>query len=137
MLVAGVAGVVGVMFLVNAVYFYRKDRRERVTWGLASGMVVEHRERHPPRGRGTSVFSPIVKFTSEKGAVVQFEDAEGQRPAKHKIGQTVPVLYERASPQSARIDTRTSWGVAAPFVLAGLIGLLVAALLVWWGLSSP
>jgi hypothetical protein len=132
MLAAGIAAVVGLVFLTTAAYFFLKVRRERATLGSASGMVVQFHEHLPPSG--SSVLWTIVKFTSEKGMVVQFEDREGRRPPRHKIGQSVQVLYDRATPHSAHIDPGSGWTVAAPFVLGGLIGLLISAALVCYGL---
>lgn len=131
LLVAGVAFLLAIVFLTNAVYFYRKDRRERAAWASAGGVVVELHER-APSAREATVFNPIVRYTTSKGAVVRFEDRVGHRPPRHAVGQAVRVLYDPADPQSARIDTGSAWGIAAPALAFGLGSLALAAALVWF-----
>jgi hypothetical protein len=129
-LVAAGAALLGIAFLVNAFFFVRRDRRLRLVSISVIGVVMEHVQHDTFEG---PVFHPVVKFTTDRGVVVRFEDGEGRKPPRDTVGQSVRVLYKPMDPHVARIDRGTSWGTLVTFVAAALLAWVVAAGMIWFG----
>ena len=79
---------------------------------------------------GGSTYNPVVRFTAADGRTVEFTSAVGYSRSPD-IGGAVPVRYRRGDPEQAEIDRATMWMIPAAFGLAGGLGLLMAAVIVY------
>ena len=68
---------------------------------------------------------PIVSFAPRADCTVRFQSAVGSRPPAYRIGDTVPVVFQPADPQDARIDN--FWGRWICALLCA-VGVLIIAL---------
>jgi hypothetical protein len=84
------------------------------------------------KGRSSSVYYPVVKFTPNNGEATTFESNSGSKPPAFRKGQQVEVLYDPQQPDSAMIN---SWlelwflpgmftGMGSLFVLIGGVPLV-------------
>jgi hypothetical protein len=113
-----------------AVIAYQGQTRQREQRVDAQGEVISLVRRRSRKVGEIGVFCPIVKFWTPSGQEIQFESQFGTLPASHKVGQTVPVLYEPANPQNAEISSAmTKWLVPLSFGLMGLIVLSIGSFL--------
>ena len=90
--------------------------------------VVEVVERSQ-RGSGVEIeetkLYPVVRFTTTRGQVVQFQAAQNSNPPHHRIGGSIRVLYDPNEPRKVKFDTwRNRWGEGFIFISTGL-GLVV------------
>lgn len=78
------------------------------------------------RSSDSTTFYPVVVFEDANGREVEFRSRSGSNPPAFSRGETVSVLYESTTPESARINTFFSlWGL--PIILCGL-GLVFGAI---------
>ncbi|MDB6090552.1 MAG: hypothetical protein JWN85_3336 [Gammaproteobacteria bacterium] len=75
-----------------------------------------------------ATYYPVVEFTVQDGATVQFRDSMGSNPPAYREGDVVRVLYFTASPQqSATIDRGLlNWIVPGALCLLGSLLAIVA-----------
>lgn len=133
----GVAGF-GVKALVDNQRFLAKAA---VADGVVVGVkdVVERRQ----TGSGTNVqvveetqLYPIVRFTTARGQVVQFQAAPNSNPPHHRVGGSIGLLYDPANPQQVTFDTwRNRWGAGLILISAGL-GLVAISAAIFMLLGS-
>ena len=69
--------------------------------GRTRGEVLDVVKRAP---RATN-FVPIIRFRTEAGQDVTFRGFVGSRPPAHRKGDIVPVLYDRAQPSRAMVES--------------------------------
>ena len=69
--------------------------------GRARGEVIDVVKRGP---RATNLV-PMIRFRTEDGREITFRGGVGSRPPAHRTGDTVPVLYDRAVPTRAAVDS--------------------------------
>ncbi len=110
----------------------------------ADGTVVEVVSRTSTSGgERRTFFYPVVEFRTVDGESIRFESSIGSNPAAYRVGDTVKVLYDPQTPQSALIDSWEVWmpsglaiGIGGFFALMGALVLLnaLAFLLKWGGL---
>src|SRR5215471_9176096 len=98
----------------------------------AQGTVVgaERDTRYDNSGHRVITYHPVVRFTTADGRPVEFTSAVGYSRSPD-IGGTVPVRYRPDDPEQGEIDRATMWMIPAAFGLAGGLGLLVAAVIVY------
>lgn len=124
--------VFGVMLVIQGFWHIAQDRRQRREWTATDGIVVSLAEREVGVGaRRRTVYCPIVEFTGDDGMRRQFDAGIGARPAWHRVGQTMRVLYPAGSPSSARLDPGSDWSNAVPAFLMGVALIVVGALFMW------
>ncbi|MBD2596190.1 DUF3592 domain-containing protein [Nostoc spongiaeforme FACHB-130] len=93
--------------------------------------VVKHKSRDS-KGRSSTIYYPVIKFTANSGKVVEFEAGSGSNPPAYSPGQQVEILYNPQEPESAAIH---SWfdlwflpimfiGMGSLFVVIGGIPLI-------------
>ncbi|MDW8215226.1 MAG: DUF3592 domain-containing protein [Roseiflexaceae bacterium] len=77
----------------------------------AQGAVVEVVPRTQTRNNGerSTLFYAVVEFRTANGEVIRFEDSTGSNPPAYRVGDTVEVLYDPQTPQSAMIDSWMIW----------------------------
>lgn len=94
-------------------------------------------------GERKTFFYPVVEFRTVDGESIRFQGSTGRNPAAYRAGDTVKVLYDPQTPQSALIDSWEVWipsgfliGIGGIFALMGALALLdaLAVLLKWGGL---
>lgn len=81
-----------------------------------------------------ATYYPVVEFTVQDGATVQFRDSMGSQPPAYREGDVVRVLYFPAYPRESAIIDRgmLNWIVPGALCLLGSL-LAVVALLVRLG----
>jgi hypothetical protein len=75
---------------------------------------------------GSSTYHAIVRYRTEKNALVEFKDSIGTNPPSHRMGDKVTVLYLADDPKGAIIDRGVFWNWAIPVLL------LAGAVLLSW-----
>lgn len=110
----------------------------------AEGRVVDVVSRtRTSGGERKTLFYPVVEFRTVDGESIRFEGSTGSNPAAYRAGDTVKVLYDPQTSQSALIDSWEVWmpsgiviGIGGFFALMGALALLdaLAVLLKWGGL---
>ena len=112
-------GISALGLLGGAVWAYIKQQRTMESRVAATGTVVELTMQVTQR---SSIFCPVVEFTTLTGAQIRFTSEFGSRPAGHKIGQSVNIRYDAADPQKAEIEsTMNRWLVPLILVFMGVI----------------
>jgi hypothetical protein len=112
---------VGVTLLIAAVWVHEETAGFVARSRHGTGTVTELSEGRSISRDGASraVYYPVVQFRTEAGAVIEFRSNFGSNPPSHRKGESVPVRYDPANPQEARIDTPSSiW--FATWILGGL-----------------
>lgn len=76
---------------------------------------------------GDTLYKAVFQFTTREGNVISFKSNVNARPATHKIGETVPVIYNPSNFDDVRIVG--FWGlyrttivllcIGAPFLIIG------------------
>ncbi len=125
---------IGSIFAVTGIIFIINTRSFIDTAVSAQGTVIDLKLRSSTdsKGRSSSVYYPVVKFTPSNGEPTTFESNSGSKPPAFKKGQQVEVLYHPQEPNSAMIN---SWlelwflpgmftGMGSLFVLIGGVPLV-------------
>ena len=119
-------GVSALGLIGGAVWAYFKQQQTLERRVATTGIVVELTTQVTQR---SSIFYPVVEFTTVTGEKIRFTSEFGSRPAEHKIGQSVNIRYEAADPQKAEIEsTMNRWLVPLILgfmsVIAGCMGVV-------------
>jgi hypothetical protein len=101
------------------------------------GTVVEMREQSDQES-GSKNYAPIFTFKDTTQGEHTIESSFYAYPPLHRVGDSVPVLYQPDSPDSARVDGFWyHWGVTT---LAGIFGVLLTTIgsivLHWTGIAA-
>ena len=89
--------------VVNVVEVIERSQR-------GSGVEAEERKRYP-----------VVRFTTTRGQVLQFQAAQNSNPPHHRIGGSIRVLYDPAEPRQVKFNTwQNRWGEDFIFISTGL-----------------
>ena len=51
-----------------------------------------------------AMYRPQVRFTTERGRVIEFVGRVGSRPARYNVGEKVEVIYNPQDPEKAYLD---------------------------------
>ncbi|BAY24591.1 hypothetical protein NIES2100_43860 [Calothrix sp. NIES-2100] len=124
--VGSIFAVTGIIFVINTHSFVS-------TAESIQGNVIDLKLRSSTdsKGRSSSAYYPVVKFTPSSGETIIFESNTGSSPPAFSKGQQVEVLYNPKQPNSAMIN---SWlelwflpgmfaGMGSIFVLIGGVAL--------------
>ena len=126
LLIGLLSGFAAVALLIGAVWTYFSQQRKLESRVATTGTVVELTTTVTASGR-SSIYCPIVEFTTIAGETIRFTSDFGTRPASYKIGQNVKVRYDIAEPQKAEIESAlTFWLVPAIMVFMGVIACCLA-----------
>lgn len=107
----------GMGLLIGGIITYTRQRRRFAGMTPVNGEVIDLRREVVNPGK-PGILCPVVRFTSAAGQEVEFQSAFGSRPAMHKVGQRVRVLYDPAEPHNAEIDSAVARGLSAAVMLA-------------------
>ena len=113
----------GLALIAMAIVSHVVRSRTRQQRATAVGMVVELIRQ--PRGG----LAPVVEFTAPAGAAVRFNSAFSVMPTTHRVGETIPVLFDPSRPEAAEADTWMSrWFLTVLLAAFGAALLLVGAI---------
>jgi hypothetical protein len=125
LILGGLFALIGVGLLAGALGSYTSTRRFVATAARATGTVAEVVRRDPPKAGDGPTYAAIVRFRTARGHEVSFTASPVSNPPAYAVGDSVPVLYDPARPQSASAEGFFSlWGVA---VILGSLGAVFAA----------
>jgi hypothetical protein len=113
---------VGAPLLGLGLFFFLRTRSFLSRAVSVSGVVSTFRE---SRGSEGPVYQPVVTYETTEGETHQFTDSLGTELPRFTVGESVPVAYDPANPERAKI--------AKPFhlwVVSGLLSSLGALFLV-------
>jgi hypothetical protein len=117
----------GISLLITAVWVFEETARFVARSRIATGTVMDLSLTRSISRQGTpnTIYYPVVQFRTEGGSVIEFRSNLGSNPPSHRKGENVPVRYDPADPQEARIDTPASiWFVT--WILGGLGGVFTS-----------
>jgi hypothetical protein len=120
----------GVVCLGAGLIPARRARELLKIGAQAQGTVVDVKESRGDYYAPGTTYAPVVRFTAVDGRTVEFTSAVGTSHSPD-IGSAVPVRYRPGDPEQAEIDRASMWMLPAAFGLAGGLGLLVAAAIVY------
>ena len=115
LLAAGICLIIGAVSYFHNAAFVRGASR-------VQGMVVRVEEQ---RGHdGGSKFLSIFEFRDAAGTSHTIRDSVSSRPASHAVGDSVSVLFDPATPDTARLDSFPSlWGLCLVMMGLGVVSL--------------
>lgn len=93
--------VIGAGLALVGLHLLRRARQFAAIAQTAVGQVIRLHEQRSLKG--TTVYCPVVKFRTATGEDVEFTSSVGSRPARHRAGQSVAVLYDPADPAGAQL----------------------------------
>jgi hypothetical protein len=104
-------------------------RTASVTAGTVVGLVEKK-----PSGKRRPLYAPVVRFRPSGEAVErEFTSRSGSRPASHRMGDTVQVLYDPANPSHACLqnwdDSNARLAVAVYTLVSVVAGFLMVVAL--------
>ena len=114
---------VGSGLLLVAVLLFVRVRRFVAGALRAQGTVISLTQ-HMHGSRAT--YSPVVSFTARDGREFEFHDPISSRPASHKIGDRVEVLYDWQDASRARLASPVRLYLAPAIV--GFLGLVFTSI---------
>jgi hypothetical protein len=114
---------VGLLLLLIAVMIFVRVRRF-VAGALRTQGTVISLTSHMHGSRAT--YSPVISFTANDGREIEFHDPVSSRPASHKIGDRVEVLYDWQDHSRARLASPLRLYLASSIV--GFLGLVFTAI---------
>ncbi len=101
----GVFGIVGVTFLIVAIFMVRSELNFREGAIAAPGIVVELA---PTQGsKGGTTYKPVFKFTDRDDKAHTVTGSIASSPPSYHRGEAVTVLYHPGNPEGAQIDSFT------------------------------
>lgn len=127
---------IGVGLLTGAFLLYKTTSSFLGEANTAEGTVVDVVQ---SRSGDSTNYRPVVRFTHQNGEKIEFISSSGSNPPSYSKGEKVPVSYDPAEPQTARInDFFSLWG--GPTIL-GVVGgaffLVGAGLILAGALKGP
>ena len=132
--------VVGAIFVVGGVKALVDSQRFVAKAATANGVVVDVAKVVQREQRGSSgheyyvdvtYFHPVVQFLTAREQVVRFQASEGNSdPSTHRVGDSIRILYDPASPRNARLDTWFSrWGDSMILIVVGFALVVIPAVI--------
>ena len=106
---AVIAIALGLLFVAAGIYIYFDYSRFAATAREASGVVIDLVE--VSRGQSRKAIHPVIRFKTAAGEEIVFTNRVHYSAA---IGATLPVSYDPADPNQARIGTPSGvrgWGL--------------------------
>ncbi len=121
---------VGLAELLVAGFFLKSTYEEAQTWPRATATVSELVARLDSDGSLSSYY-PRFTFTAQDGQSYTALGSVGSRPARHKVGDVIEVIYPADNPAKAEIsDAFDLYFLPGAFALMGMVeGFLGAVLM--------
>lgn len=91
--------------------------------GQTTGQVVRRVAGAPASRWRPECYYPVIRFATPDGRQVVFQSPETMRDLACRVGTELPVLYESAKPEQARIGVRKWYDV----FMTVYLGVLVSA----------
>ncbi len=118
----------GAVLAVVCVLFVVLDNDFRGKAVPADGQVIAVTSKH---NRKHHTYAPVVRFSTADGRTVEFTNRV-YRSDKPTVGARIPVLYDPADPQDARVDDMAgrlvgpviTGGLGTIFLLLGIVVLM-------------
>lgn len=109
--------VVGLGLLTGGFFLWHSHADFVARATRADGVVTDQAYRTSSKGGGT--YAPVVEFTTDDGSVVRMTGSTGSSSPSYARGEHVRVLYDRANPERAQIDSfMENW--IGPMILGGI-----------------
>jgi hypothetical protein len=103
-----------VIFIRTELFLYRSASTE----GTVIRLVAD---------RGQTVdYAPVFAFTTQDGRAMTIQSTAYMSPPEFRVGEKVPILYEKDRPERARIATH--WQVHGSEDISALVGLFFAGI---------
>ena len=109
---------IGIALVLGGLFMLRRARQFAAQAQSAVGRVIRLHEE--PTRRGGHFYCPVVQFRTAAGEDVEFTSSFGSRPARHKIGQSVAVLYDPADPAGAQLGGGANYFSGSVVLVMGL-----------------
>jgi hypothetical protein len=94
---------VGVVMMGASLWLYRGEQGFVRRATRTEGVVTALNYRTDSDGGGA--YYPVFRFTDDAGSTHEVQARAGSKPASREVGEQVPVLYDPADPDGARIDS--------------------------------
>lgn len=124
-IIRGVFSIVGVGLLVGSLFIFSNTSSFIGRAVEAEGKVVDL-ERSRPSSSSSTMYRPVVEFTTVTGERIEFTSRVGSSPPSHRVGEAVRVLYHPADPHGARI--KSFFQLWFGFLIVFALGLVFAAI---------
>ncbi|MEO5921722.1 MAG: DUF3592 domain-containing protein [Pseudolysinimonas sp.] len=128
-----IVGAIGVLILVVGVISGLRTRSFLGAAATAQGRVVEFVKHTSEGSESGSSTHAVVEFAAENGATVKFTE-KSQTMGGLAVGSEVPVKYDPAAPEKARISTGGRLWLTTIVLVA--VGAVMAIVGVVMGLSG-
>lgn len=131
--IAGVAGLVGALFLWDA--WKAVGRHSEWARGvILEGEVVELMERPVPGRRVIAhpAVTPVVSYKTPTGEPGRFASTLGQYPSPYALGDKVAVRYLAGGHPPAELDAALTHPSQRGSLLMGLLFSVIALLITFW-----
>jgi len=116
--------ITGIIIGVNTRSFFGKS--------ISTEGTVIDLERHTSRdskGRSSTAYYPVIKFTANSGKSIEFEANSGSNPPAYTQGQKVEILYNPQEPESATINSWLDlWFLPAMFTGMGSLFVVIGGI---------
>ena len=110
----------GLLAVLAMILAYRSQRRFLSTAHQAIATVVSLK---PERMQRTTIYFPIVEFTTEAGVTVT---AESHTSTSAQVGQRIGVIYDPKNPTNVEINS--FWSRWVVVFIAGVFALILLAI---------
>jgi len=122
---------IGICLLAGAFFIYQ-NTSDFISHALtADGTVIEYDKY---KSDGTTMYSPVVRFTTAEGIAIEFRSSVGTSSPPYSIGDTVGVLYLPANPEKANINSISGlWTGAIILSILGSIFFLIGFVIIFIG----
>lgn len=126
-IVSAVFSTIGVGMLVGSFFIFSSTSSFIGRAVEADGKVTElERSRSSSSSSSSTMYRPVVEFTTATGKRIEFTSSVGSSPPSHRVGESVRVLYNPANPESARI--KSFFQLWFGFLIVFFLGLVFAAI---------
>ena len=124
-IISVVFSIIGVGMLVGSVFIFSNTSGFIGRAAEADGKVTDLERSRSSSGSST-MYRPVVEFTTATGKRIEFISSVGSSPPSHRVGESVRVLYSPANPESARI--KSFFQLWFGFLIVFFLGLVFAAI---------
>jgi hypothetical protein len=109
---------IGIALIIYSIFTLFRQKRIIAQSEKAYGIVTNLTQKQRQKGY---IYCPQVRFQTKSGSIVDFQSDFGSKPASHKIGQQIEVLYNPFNPSQAQIKSFLSlWLVTLVSLLMGV-----------------
>lgn len=116
-------GAIAILFLSLGGMFYFQSQKLLTAGGTTSGTVV----RMESSAKGA--YYPVIHFQPDGAAEMEERGKVGSSPPEFKVGDTVPILYEKTNPKNWTINSWLNLYFLPVMFLAFGVGLTFASLI--------